>query len=199
MPNFYTYLYLREDGSPYYVGKGFGRRAYRKHAPTANRPKDCDRILIQPWPDEATAFAYEIYQIDFWGRKDLGTGILRNQTDGGQGPSGHIATEAERRAGRVNGRRAVENGQWEKCRLLGSIAGGRVVGKIQGPKNVESGHLARIREKGRTSGVMARNGHIQGIKNVTNGTLALGRHNRWHLWRGIVNPRCELCQKELAR
>jgi hypothetical protein len=198
MPNFYTYLYLREDGSPYYVGKGKGNRAFVSHI-GHRPPKNRSRIIVQPWPDEATAFAYEIYQIDFWGRKDLGTGILRNQTEGGQGPSGHVATEAERRAGRVNGRRAVENGNWEKVRRLGSIAGGRIVGKIQGPKNVENGHLVRMREIGRTTGAMARSGHIQGIKNAKNGTLALGRHNRWHQWRDIVNPDCELCQKEMQK
>ncbi len=79
---FYTYLWLREDGSPYYVGKGTRQRAYKSmagHRP----PKDKSRIVLQHWIDEETALAYELYQIDFWGRKDLGSGILRNLTDGG--------------------------------------------------------------------------------------------------------------------
>jgi hypothetical protein len=76
---FYTYMWLREDGSPYYVGKGTGQRAYRKGCP----PKE--RIVVLSWSDEAMAFAYEIYLIDFWGRQDLGTGILHNLTDGGEG------------------------------------------------------------------------------------------------------------------
>jgi hypothetical protein len=84
----YTYLYLREDGSPYYVGKGQGRRAYiiqKWHKP----PKDHSKITLQYWVDEDTALAYERYQIDFWGRKDIGSGILINHTDGGDEPPSH--------------------------------------------------------------------------------------------------------------
>jgi hypothetical protein len=85
---FYTYLWLREDGTPYYVGKGSGRRAYKiekRHVP----PKDRNNIVLQYWPDEETALAYEVYQIDFWGRKDLGAGCLRNFSDGGDNPPNH--------------------------------------------------------------------------------------------------------------
>jgi hypothetical protein len=85
---YYTYLYLRSDGTPYYVGKGEGRRVFKKeknHYP----PKDRSRIVIQYWSDEATALAYEIYQIYFWGRIDLGTGCLRNLSDGGEKPPNH--------------------------------------------------------------------------------------------------------------
>jgi len=84
---FYTYTWFRKDDSPYYIGKGKDSRAfdsYLGHRP----PKDLSRIQVQYWPDEATALAYEMYQIDFWGRKDNGTGILRNLTDGGDGNRG---------------------------------------------------------------------------------------------------------------
>jgi hypothetical protein len=84
--DFYTYLWLREDGTPYYVGKGHGRRAYTSRAHTVKRPKDDIRIQLQYWPDETTAFAFERYLIDFWGRKDLNAGCLRNLTDGGDKP-----------------------------------------------------------------------------------------------------------------
>src|ERR1035438_7676243 len=84
---FYTYLWLREDGTPWYVGKGYGNRAYQR-CKGHWAPKDTDKIEVQYWSDEGTALAYEIYQIDFWGRKDTGAGILHNMTDGGQGTSG---------------------------------------------------------------------------------------------------------------
>ena len=85
---FYTYVWLREDGTPYYVGKGHGNRAYIKGGRRFS-PPDPERIRIQNWPDEQTALAMEMYVIDFYGRKNVGTGCLRNLTDGGEGSVGY--------------------------------------------------------------------------------------------------------------
>jgi len=90
---FYTYIWLREDGTPYYVGKGSHKRAFRK-----GNPKDSDRILIQEFATESDAFAAEIFLIDFYGRIDLGTGCLRNMTDGGDGGSNPSAEARRKRS-----------------------------------------------------------------------------------------------------
>jgi hypothetical protein len=42
---YYTYAYLREDGTPYYVGKGKGDRAYRKVGKPCATPKDKSKII----------------------------------------------------------------------------------------------------------------------------------------------------------
>lgn len=94
--NFYSYLWLREDGTPYYAGKGSGKRAYIKHYNGLRNiypPKDRTRVHVFPMRDEADAIASEIAFIDLFGRKDLGTGCLRNFTNGGDGVSGLRHTE----------------------------------------------------------------------------------------------------------
>jgi hypothetical protein len=89
-PNrFYTYAYLREDRTPYYIGKGTGRRIYIKRKDGVNRPKDKSRVIfLKQNLTEEEAFKHEKYMIAVFGRKDLGTGILHNRTDGGEGTSG---------------------------------------------------------------------------------------------------------------
>ena len=96
--NFYAYLWLREDGSPYYAGKGTGRRAYESYAHGVHRPKDRSRIIIFDKPSEQDAFDAEKELIRRWGRIDNGTGCLRNLTDGGEGVSGSKHTEEWKRA-----------------------------------------------------------------------------------------------------
>ena len=93
-PNrFYTYAYLREDKTPYYIGKGSGRRVYSP-VRTINKPKDKSRIIfLKQNLTEEEAFKHEIYMIAVFGRKNLGTGILYNKTDGGEGNSGGIRSE----------------------------------------------------------------------------------------------------------
>lgn len=89
--SFYTYLWLREDGTPYYVGKGTGRRAWRKGSPSL------DRVLVQDFLSEADAFIAEQVLIACYGRKNLGTGCLINLTDGGDGRIGVVVSEETRR------------------------------------------------------------------------------------------------------
>jgi len=94
---FYTYAYLRKDGTPYYIGKGQGNRAFKKGKRELKPPKDKSRIIfLKQDLTEEEAFRHEKYMIAVLGRKDLGTGILRNLTDGGEGPSGWIATKETR-------------------------------------------------------------------------------------------------------
>lgn len=81
---FYTYLWLRENGTPYYVGKGHGNRAFVRDGHRTNVPPK-ERIVLYPAESEFDAFETEIALIWYYGRKDLGTGILRNYTSGGEG------------------------------------------------------------------------------------------------------------------
>jgi len=102
MGQFYTYLWLRENGTPYYAGKGSDDRAYRWHA-RVHMPPVKERILVQEHASEEEAFVAEKFLIDFYGRKDLGTGCLANMTDGGEGFSGARHTEdSKKRIGKAS-------------------------------------------------------------------------------------------------
>ena len=91
---FYTYAYLREDRTPYYIGKGKDGRAYVKYKREIKPPKDKSKIIfLKKNLTEEEAFKHEIYMIAVFGRKDLGTGILRNRTNGGEGSSGAVVSE----------------------------------------------------------------------------------------------------------
>jgi len=97
MSEFYVYAYLREDDTPYYIGKGKGDRAYSKLKGEVNPPADKTKIVIlKDNLEESVAFAEEISLIKQYGRKDIGNGILRNKTNGGDGASGRKVSESSR-------------------------------------------------------------------------------------------------------
>ena len=90
---YYVYTYLRNDGTPYYVGKGNGNRAYDNHG---RIPVPKDKANIQFYKTQITeseAFDVEIRLIKQYGKKCDNTGILLNIADGGQGSAGWKHTE----------------------------------------------------------------------------------------------------------
>ena len=159
MIQFYAYLWFRSDGSPYYVGKGHGDRAFCRGC-----PKDKSRIQILECRSEEEAFEEEKLLISCYGRKDIGTGILRNRTNGGEGFCGSILPPwTEEMRAKVS---AAAKLQWAKHR-------NKMKASMQGiPKSLE--HRLKI---SKTIKKMADKSNLSRIGK-------LGAQKRWHKENG---------------
>lgn len=106
--DFYVYAWLRPCGTPFYIGKGRGRRASQAKAPgNILFRRTVEKIrggggepIIVKWQEglrEEDALSLESAYIKLFGRKDICTGVLSNLTDGGEGTAGCVAAPHVRR------------------------------------------------------------------------------------------------------
>ena len=93
---FYVYAYLREDGTPYYIGKGSGWRMHQKHGYLHLPPDRSRRVKLRENLTDEESQEYEKELIAKYGRKGFEEGgILRNITIGGDNGRVKYHTEEE--------------------------------------------------------------------------------------------------------
>lgn len=108
----YVYAIWRSDGAapiPFYVGKGRGYRVMHHELPSkGGRNLHKQRIIdlhrarglplgytLSFYASERSAFCAECRLIARLGRRGIGTGVLANLTDGGEGTAGHIGLRGD--------------------------------------------------------------------------------------------------------
>ena len=136
-----VYVYLREkDGTPYYVGVAStsDRPASKYHVIKPPRNRALIRVL-RSGLSRSQAWLWERYFIVKYGRKDTGTGILRNHSDGGEGNNGYRHTEASKRRLSEVAKGRKQTPEWVERR----------VSKIRGKNNGMYGrrHTEETRKK----------------------------------------------------
>ena len=79
--DYYVYTYLDINSKPYYVGMGCKNRVIAKHLYVT--VPSFDKIVVEDGLTQQQAWDREIELIAQYGREHLGTGPLKNLTEGG--------------------------------------------------------------------------------------------------------------------
>lgn len=126
MNKYYLYgLFIGDSLTPFYIGKGCYRRMYAHFEPNSLQAKSLKNHIIKKalsegvaivprkiyaGLDNATALMMERSYIAHYGRRDNGTGILSNHTDGGDGVAGYKQSPEliEMRISKIRGKSRTE-------------------------------------------------------------------------------------------
>ena len=88
---YYTYAYLREDKTPYYIGRGKHHSGYKYHRMTQKHtcgiPPQERRLILKDNLSKEQAIKHEEYMIDLFGLVWDETGVLRNHVRDSRGGS----------------------------------------------------------------------------------------------------------------
>lgn len=104
MQDYYVYIHKRKtDGEVFYVGKGTGNRAFVSSSRSSfwksvATKHGVEVVFVVTDASEELTFSIEMSLIDYYGRRDCGTGQLVNLTDGGESPVGFRHTDSAKQA-----------------------------------------------------------------------------------------------------
>lgn len=145
---YYVYAYLRKsDNTPYYIGKGKGKRAHAKHCVSVPTEKS-QIVFLETNLTNVGASALERRYIKWYGRKCNKIGILRNLTEGGDGGNG----------GAVKGYVSPFKGKTHTAEIRKQISDsrkGQKTSRVYTPLSAESKKKISVANTGKTPGIQS--------------------------------------------
>lgn len=125
---YYTYAYIREDKTPYYIGRGKHHKGFKYHRMsqkhTCGVPPQDRRIILKDNLSKQEAIKHEEYLIYLYGLISDDTGILRNYVRDSRGGSyeGRKLSEETKQKMSLAMKKRWENGIYDTQEYKDKIA-----------------------------------------------------------------------------